>query len=91
MQLSKLATVSWTKAAPAGTATSTPIVPWNSPVCTAGTGFKMFPMISSTLYTLAAIGMAPLIVIVLPEVRQVKFVAAIPETVTDRQVGEARV
>jgi hypothetical protein len=46
VQLSKLAGYNNTAAPPFGTATSIPMVPWNEPVATAGTGFKTFDKVN---------------------------------------------
>lgn len=46
VQLSKFAGYNYTVAPPFGTDASIPIVPWNEPVVTAGTGFKTFDKVS---------------------------------------------
>jgi hypothetical protein len=46
VQLSKFAGYNCILPAPFGTAISIPIVPWNEPVMTAGTGFKTLDKVS---------------------------------------------
>ena len=76
---------------PPGKELSKPMVPWKEPVTTAGTGLTILPKVTSTVSIKASLGIAPEIVMVLPEGVHVAPVAVTPETRTDIQVGEVMV